>query len=352
MFNAGFSNSSHNHILFYTATWSKLPLPWGMICLVNNACCVLWVTSVFFFIDSYQIYSTIVSSRVLNLPHCPLQIVSLKFSWLTVSIHYCIGVLALIPFGVLSLILILICSSAWRVIWMRWFNIFVTHDLHSYFCTYISEIWHSEVKFAYKPQLNRNIKFFRLGFYCSYVCLICSSFQNIPSPSHILSCLNLYSDLLGLWMNHQIHKAARVASCGDSESFDSSISQTLHGWRSCCLVRSSFYFVIEKPSSVSLLNNLFIFLSMICRYTVNLVVFFVDKKLPGLLICAYIPVCPLFLLCFVSYIYNIFYYVLLYNICFNLICLFKFHNIYVTWTYLNFNTSVVCFFKFVIEFGR
>lgn len=80
-----------------------------------------------------------------------------------------------------------------------------------------------------------------------FVCLICSSFQNMPSSSHILSCLNLYSDLLlGLWMNHQIHKAARVATCRDSESFDSSISQTLHGWRSCCLVRSSFYFVIEN----------------------------------------------------------------------------------------------------------
>jgi len=135
-----------------------------------------------------------------------------------------------------------------------------------------------------------------------FVCLICSSFQNMPS----LSCLNLYSDLLlGLWMNHQIHKAARVVTCRDSESFDSSISQTLHGWCSCRLVRISFYFVIEKPPSVSLLNNLFIFLSMICcRYTVNLVVFFVDKKLPGLLICAYIPVCPLFLLCFL-FIYRV-----------------------------------------------
>jgi len=44
----------------------------------------------------------------------------------------------------------------------------------------------------------------------------------------------------------QMYKTARVDSCCVSVSFDNSITQTLHGWCSCCLVRSIFWIAMFK----------------------------------------------------------------------------------------------------------
>lgn len=112
----------------------------------------------------------------------------------------------------------------------------------------------------------------------------------------------------------QVYKAARVVSCCDSKSSDNSISQALYSWCSCCLVRTIFIvfesssllsesilrarsysrsffskLILAKESIVERFSKLwsmsfFVWFNVLIprRYTVNLVVFFVEKKLPGL----------------------------------------------------------------------
>lgn len=49
-----------------------------------------------------------------------------------------------------------ICSSAGCIIWMWWFDIFITHDLYFSLCAHLSEIWHTKVKlhgFSHSPIL-------------------------------------------------------------------------------------------------------------------------------------------------------------------------------------------------------
>lgn len=104
---AGFPSSSHSDILCYSASWSKLPLSGGILicemctCLAN----IISLVSLFFLCDCFLFFFFplnlltwfLVFCRVLNLLRCLTQIVSLKSSWLIVSILLYWSYLALIP---------------------------------------------------------------------------------------------------------------------------------------------------------------------------------------------------------------------------------------------------------------
>ena len=156
---------------------------------------------------------------------------------------------------VLVLICYLMCSSSRCIIWLWWFDIFITHDLYSGVCAFISEIWNTKVNLTCNICFYVDLAFFIkcvgcLGWRC-YWCVDCSaSFFLCKQLCYLTS---VHCDLFWSWTNH----------CRWIKQL---------GWF-LAVVQSLLIVASRKHYTVDV---------VVAWYAVNLVVFFIDKKLPGL----------------------------------------------------------------------